>query len=71
MIKMLWHKYRHLYIQLTPGQGKSPWLSHRLVRSTQEKGETRERWMSTVARRLKVCEGNKGCESGYSMNEQM
>lgn len=44
--------------------GKGPWLSHRSMGSTQEKGEPRERWMSTVARKSKVCEGNKGCESG-------
>ena len=31
--------------------GRGPWLSHRSMRSTQEKGEPRERWMSTVARK--------------------
>lgn len=40
------HRYRHLYIHLTQGLGKGPWLSHRSVGSTQEKGEPRERWMS-------------------------
>ena len=46
MIKMHWHRYRHLYIQLTEGLGKGPWLSHRPMGSAQEKGEPRERWMS-------------------------
>lgn len=63
MIKMCWHRYRHLYIQLTQRLGRNPWQSHKLIGSIQGKGEPRERWMS-VARRLKVCEGNKGCESG-------
>lgn len=64
MTKMHWHRYRHLYIQLTQGLGGNPWPSHKLMGSIQGKGEPGERWMTVVARRLEVCEGNKGCESG-------
>lgn len=68
MIQMHWHRYRHLYIQLTRGLGKCPWLSRRSTGSVQEKGKPRARRMSAVARRLTVCEGNKGSESGESVN---
>lgn len=64
MMKTHWRRYRHLETQLTQGLGTNPWPSHLLVGLNQGKGEPREEWMSVVARRLNVCEGNKGCESG-------